>query len=245
MASMGRRVTIRSLLALLPAVLIALGAGACGGVLKDGGSAAHPVSESSEASAQPTATTSSVIPPGQSLRGDGDADNPSDIDGNGDSDSASVGGPDNDNDAPTRASYDFPDSDDRAIFVYGRPPSAVTRRAITNLVKRYYAAASSDDGAAACPMISPGLAGSVAEDYGQAPGPSYLRGGRTCPAVMSKLFQHYRGQLQEAITVVAVRVDGGEAHTVISSRRMPASVVFLVRRVGSWRLQELLGQPLP
>jgi hypothetical protein len=186
-----------------------------------------------------------VIPPGQSFRGDGDADNPTDIDGNGDSDAASVGGPDNDSDAPTRASYDFPDADDRATFAYGQQPSVQSRRAIAGLVRRYYAAASVKDGSTACSMLMPGLAGSVVEDYARAPGPSYLRGGTTCAAVMSKFFQHDREQLREAVTVVAVRVDGGEAHVVLSSRAMRASVVSLVRRRGVWRLQELIGRPLP
>jgi hypothetical protein len=184
-----------------------------------------------------TRTTSSVIPPGQRLRGDGDADNPSDIDGNGDSDSAAVGGADEDNDGPTPASYRFPDGDDGASFAYGHAPSARERRVIANVVRRYYAAGSSGDGRGACALLVASFARMVAQ--------AYLHGARTCVAVLSKLFAHYRDQLSEAVTVVQVRVTGAQAQAILSSRRMPASSIVLERQSGSWRVEELFGQPLP
>jgi hypothetical protein len=192
-----------------------------------------------------TTTTSSVIPPGQALRGDGDADNPNDIDGNGDSDRFSPGGTDGDSDSPTRASYDLPDHDDKATYAYGHRPSAATASAIAILVKRYYEAASAGDGSAACAMMAPSFARSVPEDYGQVSGPSHLRGGKTCPAVMSLLFEHIRQQLAETITVLQVRVEGSTAQVVFSSRKMPASSIFLARQGGSWKVVQLLGGPLP
>jgi hypothetical protein len=192
----------------------------------------------------PTTTTSSVIPPGQALRGDGDADNPTDIDGNGDSDSASVGGPDNDNDNPTRQSYRFPDSDDKATFAYGHRPSIANARAIASIVKRYYNAARTGDGVRACSLLPPGFANLVAEAYGQA-GPSYLRGGKTCEAVMSLLFRHFHEQLVETVRILDIRVDGGRARATIGSRKMSASSLTLADEHGSWKVEELLGQPLP
>ena len=241
----GRHVTTRSLPALLAGVLLGLGASACGGAQGDRGSAPRASSEPAAEGPQFTSTTTSAIPPGQSLRGDGDADNPSDIDGNGDSDGASVGGADNDSDNPTHESYDFPDKDDKATFAYGHRPSAAARRAIASVVKRYYVAASADDASTACAMLLPSLANSLAEDYGRAPGPSYLRGSTTCQAVMSKLFRHAGERLTEAITVVEVRVEGDHAQVVFSSRKMPASIILLMRQGSSWRVQETLGQSLP
>ncbi|MFZ2114906.1 MAG: hypothetical protein WAU77_14380 [Solirubrobacteraceae bacterium] len=227
---------------LLVGALLCMGATACGGS-RDIPRSAPGASDSSTTGA-PTTITSSAIPPGQSLRGDGDADNPSDIDGNGDNDTAATGGPDRDNDSPTRASYDFPDRDDKVTFAYGHPPSATVGRAISTVVKRYYAAASMDDGAAACSLLIASLAHAVPEDYGQA-GPSYLRGGKTCQAVLSMLFQHFHEQLTEAVTVVEVRVEDSDAQVVFSSRKMPASHIFLVGQGHSWKVSALIGQPLP
>jgi hypothetical protein len=222
-------------------VVLGLGTTACGGARNVTGSAVHISSHIASTSERFTTITSSVIPPGQSLRGDGDADNPNDIDGNGDSDSSA----DKDNDNPTPESYRFPDKDDKATFAYGHSPSAAGGRAIASIVKRYYAAASAGDGAAACSLLLPSLARSVPEDYGKSAGLSYLLGAKTCKMVLSMLFQHFHSQLAEAIQVVEVRVMGSSAQVVLSSKTMPASNIFLLRQSNSWKVEEILGQPLP
>lgn len=226
--------------------LLGMSVSACGGARHVAG-AATGGSSAGDATSEPatTATTTSVIPPGQFVRGDGDADNPSDIDGNGDSDSARVGGPDNDADNPTPQSYRFPDSDDKPTFAFGHRPSVVDGRAIASVVRRYYAAASRSDGATACALLQPSLARSVPESFSGPLGPSYMRGAKTCQAVLSRFFQHYHGQLAAATEVVEVRVKGGSAKAIFSSRTMRASSVFLMRRGSSWWLVEVLGQPLP
>jgi hypothetical protein len=233
----------RSLPMLCASALLGLGTTACGGARRADGSSSS--ASSTTVATETGSTTSSVIPPGQPVRGDGDADNPSDLDGNGDSDSAAVGGPDADNDNPTRASHDFPDTDDKATFVYGHPPSAAAARAISRVVERYYAAASAGNGAEACSLLLPSLARSVSADYGGDGGPPYLHGAKTCKAVLSLLFQRFREELAEAITVVEVRVKGNKAQVIFSSRKMPASSIFLERRGSSWKLLVLIGQPLP
>jgi hypothetical protein len=256
---LSRQRDARSPGALAAGALLALSTGACGGAVSvparqaSGASSnrspagSPPATPTSAAEGQSTtATVTSVIPPGQRLRGDGDADNPSDIDGNGDRDTATAGGSDSDNDSPTPASYDFPDGDDRAALVYGRPPSAAARRAIATVVRRYYAAASVDDGATACALLLPGIARSVPEDYGRAGrGPPYLRGASTCQSGLAMLFEHFHGELTGAVDVVRVGVRGGTARAVLSSRTMPASSAFLTRQDGSWKLLGLLAQPLP
>ena len=191
-----------------------------------------------------TITTSS-IPLGQALRGDGDVDNPSDIDGNGDRDYTSQGGKDGDSDGPTRESYDFPDGDDRSTFAYGHSPSAAEARAISDVAREYYAAASADNGPAACALLLPSLASSLPESYGGAGGPSYLRGGRTCSAIESMLFRALHSELSEAITVVEVRVSDGSGQAVVGSRRMRANSILLVQVGSAWRVAEIIGQPLP
>jgi hypothetical protein len=182
----------------------------------------------------------SRIPPGQRFRGDGDADNPGDIDGNGDIDPE-----DSDSDYPVPESYRFPDSDDRATFLYGHSPSAAERAAISGVVKRYYAAATADEGAVACSLMPPTFARSVPEDYGQGAGPSYLRGGKTCAAVMSMLFKHSHEELVEAVYIAEVRVEHATAQVVLTSRKMRASSISLTHSAGSWKVQALLAQPLP
>ncbi len=189
--------------------------------------------------------TTSAIPPGQALRGDGDVDNPGDIDGNGDPDLTSHGGSDGDSDGPTPESYDFPDRDDRATFAYGHTASAAEARAIASVVRAYYAAAAAGNGAAGCKVLLAGFAGSLAEAYAEVSGPPYLRGARTCAAVMSALFRHFRPELEEAITVVEVRVADGRAQVIVGSRRMRASSISLVRSDGAWRVNEIIGQALP
>jgi hypothetical protein len=241
----GMRLARRLLVALCAGALLGLGAVACGGAAHVGGSSSSTASDSAAASAQTEPITTSVIPPGQGLRGDGDADNPNDVDGNGDSDSARVGGPDTDTDNPVPASYRLPDEDDRATFAYGHAPSPAVERTIAGIVERYFAAAAAQAGVTACSLLSQGLARSVAQDYGRAPGPLYLRGGKTCSSVLSMLFRHLHGELAAAVKVLQVRLDGTGAQVVFSSSKMRASDVVLTEQGGSWRIEGLLGRPLP
>jgi hypothetical protein len=234
-----RKRVAASMWALLASMLLTLGVVACGSAGKAPGSALQARSQTGTVgSGEFYMVTTSVIPPGQSLRGDSDADNPSDTDGNGDVDK------DGDNDNPTPQSYKFPDEDDKATFAYGHPTGTAEGRTIKAVVQSYYAAAAKSNGVAACALLYPSLAGAIAEDYGQA-GPAYLRGGKTCQAVMSMLFKHSHEELAEAITVVDVRLSGERAQAILSSRSMPASNIFLHRNGDSWKVDSLLGKPLP
>jgi hypothetical protein len=238
------RIGMRLLPALLFGALLGTGVNACGGAHQ----AAKATTGSSSAAAtaeSTTSTTTSVIPPGQVVRGDGDADNPSDIDGNGDSDAAVLGGPDTDKDNPTPQGYRFPDSDDRASFLYGHQPSAAAERAIEGIVTRYYRAASVGNGATACALLLPSLARSVPESYGGPSAPTYLRGAKTCSAALSDLFEHSHQELAATVEVFAVRVAGNAAHAIFSSRTLRAGEITLTRQKGAWALVEVLGNPLP
>jgi hypothetical protein len=185
--------------------------------------------------------TTSLVPAGQRLRDDGDADNPADGDGNGDEDGAQ----DRDDDRPTAASYRFPDRDDKAALSFGRPARGAKRRAIAAAVGRYYAAARAGDGKAACALLQSSLAGTVVQDYAGGAGPGYLRSGRSCAGVLSLLFAHYRPELASPVTVVRVGVEGPRAAAVVGSRTLRVSRVFLVKVGRVWRVQSLFGVPLP
>lgn len=181
------------------------------------------------------------IPPGQHLRGDGDADNPSDIDSNGDPD----GNADSDNDNPTPNSYRLPDSDDAQIFSYGHPAGAGEKQAITRVVKRYYAAAEAGNSSVGCSLLLPSLERLVPSEYGGGAGPAYLRGGKTCQAILSKVFARLHEHLTAGVDVFSVRVAGNEAQVVLSSSKLRASYLKLQRQGDSWWVKLLFGPPLP
>jgi hypothetical protein len=230
---------MRSVLASLAIALSGVGAVACGGAGKDAGAGSQ-----KDARATATGGASAAIPPssisgGRSFPGDGDGDNPADGDGDGDE----VADSDRDNDSPTRESGNYHDRDDGDVLNYGHAAGARDARAITTFLERYYAAAVAGDGATACSMIYPALARSVAEDYGRY-GPLYLRGGKTCAAVMALLFEHYHGELAGGITVTGVRVKGEEAYALLGSTTKPASYAILVRGGGAWKMMGLLGGTL-
>lgn len=179
------------------------------------------------------------IPPGQRLRGDGDADNPGDTDGNGDIDPE-----DEDSDYPTRASYKFPDEDDKTVFAYGHRSSAAQAKAIASVVKRYFAYAAAGDGSGACSLLLPSIAGSMSEAYGQGAGSS-SPSAKTCQALLTGLFKASREELSEAITVVEVRVKGVNSQVVIGSRKMRSASTILTRQGGVWKIEQVLGRTLP
>jgi hypothetical protein len=136
------------------------------------------------------------------------------------------------------------DGDDRSMTAYGHAASEADRRAISQLVERYYGAAATKDGAAGCAMIYSSFAASVPEDWGQSPGPAYSRG-KTCAVVMSKIFAHYHAQMSSPIRVTAVRVEGDEGRALVGSPLTPAVAIFVRREHGDWKINQLIGEKLP
>ncbi len=135
----------------------------------------------------------------------------------------------------------------KAIVEYGHEASPADKQAITALVKRYYAAAAADDGATACSLIHSPLSESVAEDYGQAPGPSGLSG-KTCEVVMSKLFRQLpeqSGSVLAATEVTGVRVKGRKGFALLHSTAIPEGDIPVERELGVWRVGTLIGGALP
>jgi hypothetical protein len=194
--------------------------------------------------------TLTTIPPGQTILGDGDADNPNDVDGDGNRPSEAYNSKeftddDHEPDTRTKESYDYPDKDDSVLLSYGRAADASDGDAITKVVKKYYADATTGQGAKACHLLSSRLAGAVAEDYGRAPGPSYLRGGTTCPAILSLLFAHIHSQLVATINVTQVRISGSLAEAFLGSVVLHASEIPVERQGHAWRIAEPLANLLP
>lgn len=140
---------------------------------------------------------------------------------------------------------DYHDGDDGAVRYYGQAASAPDALAITALVKRYYAAAAAGDGEQACALTYYIEVERLPEQYGQPPGPLWLRGANTCQAVLSRVFKHFHNQLTVPVVVTGVRVDGDHADALVGFRTLPAGVVKARREGRAWKIDGLLAVALP
>jgi hypothetical protein len=211
-------------LGVLLAVGLLSGVTACGGSGKSTGSASHPYSHTATTAA---ATTSAAVgvksgsPSGTSLHIPKVLATPNDL---------------------KEPGLDIPASpQDRPRYgFYGHPAGVSDRRAIVALVKRYYALAAAGNGKGACSMLIPGLTKSLPVEYGQL-GASYLRGAKTCEAVLSRLFKHSHHELSVPVAVVGVFIKGEDAYSPIVSSKMPTSIITLKHEHGVWVISKPLG----
>jgi hypothetical protein len=139
------------------------------------------------------------------------------------------------------------DTSDSVVLDFGHPAGTRDRRAIAQLVKRYYGIAVNEEGSRACALIATPLSKSVAEDYGQSPGPAYARG-KTCTAVMTLFFRHFHSQLATRLPQLAV------SHVQVSNRRglavlkfgaMPERQMPVVREGTTWKVESILDYDVP
>jgi hypothetical protein len=140
--------------------------------------------------------------------------------------------------------------DDDAITIrsYGYAAGPAERFLIVALVRRYFAAAAVDDGARACRMIDKGLAKAVPLDYGKL-GPSYLHGGKTCAAVLARLFKHDRRRLvaeARQLKVTGVRLEGGEGFVLLGFGKGTPERQIAIEHGGSggWKIEVLEDGPM-
>lgn len=138
------------------------------------------------------------------------------------------------------------DNDQQSVRTYGHEASQGQRLAVAALVKRYFADAAANDGAAACTLLNPGIARSAPLSYGKL-GPSYLRGAKTCAAVMRRLFEHYRPELSRKghpLKVPSLRVEGTEGFAMLRFSDMPERQIAVGRQDGSWYVEMLLDEAM-
>jgi hypothetical protein len=152
-----------------------------------------------------------------------------------------IGDEDRDNQGQTA----YLDGDDGSVRYFGHAASARDTRAITTLVRRYYAAAAAGDGVGACALIFYIVTETIPEEYGRAPGPLYLRGATSCQAVLSRVFKHFHARLTAPLTVTAVRVNGDRADAMLSWTTLPAGFIETRREGGGWKVNSPLATPLP
>lgn len=138
------------------------------------------------------------------------------------------------------------DRDDREILGYGNAASKKDTRTIERLVARYYRAAAAADGGTACMLTFRPLAKAIPEDEGTPGyGPAYLRGLKTCPAILTAYFKHERYALASPVEVVGVRVKGGKGDVFLASKRMPMSLTEVTHEDGTWKVDRFTRAPLP
>jgi hypothetical protein len=137
------------------------------------------------------------------------------------------------------------DSDDAPLRFYGHAASEPERQAITAVVRRYYALAARMDGAGACQLIHSLIAETIVEGYGSLPASR----GKTCAAVMSKIFGHRRQQLRldsATLAVVSIRVQGVTGLVLLRFAKAAEPNHIQVRREGTvWKIWNLLANRMP
>jgi hypothetical protein len=208
---------VRTLIALLAALLLWVWAGACGGSVRHT-AAGVPASSLARASSEASATANG-----------GESHN----------------GQDNDNDDSGPFAGDDNNSSVRE-FGHSATPSDV--RAIAALLKRYYATTFANDGAHACSMVMASFVKAVPLDYGVF-GARYLRGSKTCAAVLTRMFAHEHSRLvAEApyLAVLDVRLQGKGALVLLGfGERHPEREITVGREGSSWKMSALLDGELP
>lgn len=139
------------------------------------------------------------------------------------------------------------DADDQEVLGFGQRAAGAETRTVAVLVKRYYAAAVRFDGKQACSMLYSTTAEAVPEDYGEKPGPAYLRG-KTCATVMAKLFKHDRRQLSAAerkLKVTEVRVAGNRGVALLDLGAKPERHMLVHREFGVWKIGAFMDAGMP
>ncbi len=130
-----------------------------------------------------------------------------------------------------------------AIASYGRPAGAADDQAIVALIKRYYAAAAAANGRLACALTYYMEVETLPERYGGPPGPRWLHGADTCPALLTRVFEHFHSELTSPPVVKAVRAKGQRAEALVGfpGLRLPEGVVKVRREGDAWKVDGLLA----
>jgi hypothetical protein len=153
---------------------------------------------------------------------------------------------DADKDNDVGAVYD--DTNNNRQLEFGQPASPSDQRAITKLVKRYYATALAGDGARGCTLIYSTLAEAAPEDDGrEADAPAFSRGDTTCAAVLSDLFRHYHAQLATELpklAVTRVRLEEHHGFAFLSFGKLPERRISVQREGHVWKLSQIYDEEL-
>jgi hypothetical protein len=209
---------IKSLLGLGVVGLLSLCLAACGA----DGSGSDSTSGSSSAGRTATTSVSNVAPAPAQTKADADKDN-------------DIGAPED-------------DTNNDSTLSFGHPASTSDTRAITTLIKRYYAAADAENGPEACSLLYSSLEEEVPEDYGQSPpGPPYMHG-TTCAASMTLLFKHFHPQISvelPKLTVARVRLIEHHGIVILHFGTLPERQIAVHREGHTWKVSSIFDGEVP
>lgn len=152
---------------------------------------------------------------------------------------------DHDNDVHAAAD----DTNNNRALSYGHDASISERRAISTLVKRYYATALAEDGAHGCSLLYSTLAEAAPEDDSREPGtPSYMHGQTTCAGVLHALFKHYHAQLAAELPklqITRVRLREHQGFVFLRFGKLPEREIAVERERHTWKMARIYDDELP
>jgi hypothetical protein len=228
--AMGKAAMTRSL-ALAATALLAAWLCACGGSSAKPSTAASTSARAATTSAStPTATTTAASkkPP---------AVPPAGLDSSVDADK--------DNDVGA-ASDDA--NNNSQLLEFGHEASPAETRAVTALIKRYYATALAGDGARGCTLLYSTLAEAAPEDDGrEADAPAFSRGATSCAEVLDDLFRYYHAQLAAEVPQLAVthvRLEEHHGFAYLSFGKLPERRISVQREGHVWKLSQIYDEEL-
>jgi ketosteroid isomerase-like protein len=206
---------MRPLLALLAAALLGTTAVACGSATKTSGSTEPTsTSTSSESAVGATpVTTPAATTHGGYVTEDGDQDG-------------------DDGPHPSEAGQD----DGPLLAVYPGRANRTEARAITELVKRYYAASFAGDGASACALLSASIAKGLVADQTKP-----TQGARdSCVEAISPLLaqqhQHLTAEDPATMAMTGVHLNGNLALVALRFKRAPEREIIVQREGRTWKI---------
>lgn len=213
---------MRPLLAPLAAALLATSAVACGDAAKVASSTTPTVTGAGSPNGVAARSSARVAPAGGFLREDGDDDN------------------------DERPHPDGGVNDDKSLLAsYDRRASPADARAVSTLVRRYYAVSVAGDGADACTLLATGLARGLAAAQGR---PAQGADG-SCEAAISSLLaqqhQHLAAEDPATMTLIALYVKGGLGLAVLGFKSAPESTIGVAREGRAWRIDALFDSLVP
>lgn len=209
---LGRK--LKSTVALLAILLLGAGISACGGGGKAGGTA------SSASSGSLGNSTSSVTPPGGYLKEDSD----------------------NDGDEERNGKRSVFEDDRYLLSTYPQKPNQAEARAITAVVKGYFAATAANEGARACSLLD----ASVVAGLGEGAGRSNMK---SCATSLEQLLKPERKLLaaEEVATMVvtSVRLKGQFGLAFLGFRKALEGEILVAHEGHSWKIGALFDSGIP
>lgn len=135
------------------------------------------------------------------------------------------------------------DFDDNVLNRFGRVADPSERNALIALAKRYVAAAAAGDGVAACRLMDPATARSVA--YSEV----IYTGGKTakgsCARIAKGALREVRGSQLMSYVITDVRANTSEAYVQLSSPTRPARYLTAHRGPAGWAINSVTISPVP